>query len=170
MCVQNHHYSLKSPFQSFQVLIGLLFQSVPKALALICFSLSCGALTMICALLVAISLTRIFILVKVTRKNLRHPHQEYFSSADHVSQPESWADFPPGICLPGHRLLFLQLCLGFLLPENRYGWASTKKNLHSKFFGSLDDIFSVKDDDSFRLHHVLVVCRNCQRIIFMFQT
>ena len=68
MCEQNHHYSLKSPFQSFQVLIGLLFQSVPKALALICFSLSCGALTMICALLVAISLTRIFILVKVTRK------------------------------------------------------------------------------------------------------
>ena len=49
------------------------------------------------------------------------------------------------------------------------GELQKKKILYSKF-GSLDDIFSVKDVDSFRLHHVLVVCRNCQRIILMFQT
>ena len=53
-------------FQSLQVLVGLHFQTFPKALALLCFCLFTGALTMSCALLVAISLTRIFIIVKVT--------------------------------------------------------------------------------------------------------
>ena len=81
-----------------------------------------------------------------------------------------------------HELIFPleSVCLGIASFSYSSAWAfyyqridmgelQKKKILYSKF-GSLDDIFSVKDVDSFRLHHVLVVCRNCQRIILMFQT
>ena len=66
-----------------------------------------------------------------------------YSSAHYVSQSELWADFPPGICLSGCRLLFLQLRLGFPLPGKRHGWASTKKVQRQGHWASIEPQLSL---------------------------
>ena len=86
---------------------------------LLCFCLSSWGFTITCGLLVAISLTRMFIIVKVTRYDPRISHL----SANRVSQPEPRAGFLRGLHQPRPPRPRLQLRLGFPLPSQRHGWA-----------------------------------------------
>ena len=102
------------------------------------FCLSSFGFTITCGLLIAISLTRMFIIVKVTTYDplISPPHL----SADCVSQSEPRADFLRGLHQPRHPLPCLQLRLGRPLPKQRHGWVvqyifwgiySTAKLTHS---------------------------------------
>ena len=107
--------------------------------AVLRFCLSSFGFTITCGLLIAISLTRMFIIVKVTTYDplISPPHL----SANCVSQSEPRADFLRCLHQPRHPLPCLQLRLGRPLPKQRHGWVVQQPRIHI-----LGNIFHCKTD------------------------
>ena len=136
-------------FQSFQILAGLFFDRFPKHFALFCFGLSSFGFAMTCGLFISISVTRIFIIVKVKHSWIfwmrifgfkyiriqqwgRRNKSEWptlLFTARSLPQLEPHEGLLFWILWSGTPFSCLHLCSSCPLPRQGYGWAGNKNEM-----------------------------------------
>lgn len=142
-------YAVTKAFQSFQILAGLFFDHFPKPLALLCFGLSSFGFAMTCGLFISISVTRIFIIVKVKHSWIfwmrifgfkyiriqqwgRGNKSEWptlLFTARSLPQLEPHEGLLFWILWSGTPFSCLHLCSSCPLPRQGYGWAGNKNEM-----------------------------------------